>query len=155
MVNNWLYHNLASGSFFPDQWFQRTVGAHAINLLILYNSYTKSSPSIPYHQLSSHPQLLYDLLKEAWIIQCSSAPSIPPPDIDKEAISLLERLMFEVSSSGGPASNYQWGLDVGNHQAHWNPYENVPLHWREEYVPAFENEEFLVSNVSICILNDC
>ena len=149
MVNNWLYYNLTSGSVIPNQWFQHAVAAHAITLLILYKSYIISSSNIPYIQLSHHPQIFYGHLKDAWMSQCHSAPALSPPDIDREAISLLERLMLEVSSSGGPASNYQWGLDAGNHQGHWNPFEYTPAHWREEHVPSFENEEYLVSTLLI------
>jgi hypothetical protein len=37
--------------------------------------------------------------------------------------------MFERSQAAGIAGEYQWGLDVGDHQDAWNPYDGLPYHW--------------------------
>ena len=33
------------------------------------------------------------------------------------------------SQVAGIAGEYQWGLDEGDHQDAWNPYDGLPDHW--------------------------
>ncbi|KZV89850.1 hypothetical protein EXIGLDRAFT_136981 [Exidia glandulosa HHB12029] len=52
----------------------------------------------------------------------------PRSSIDTFALNILEQRMFDQSASLGPAALSQWGLDVGDHQQRWNPYEEGPTH---------------------------
>lgn len=47
-------------------------------------------------------------------------------DIDMFALHILEDRMFDQSYSLGLAALSQWGLDAGDHQQKWNPYEYGP-----------------------------
>ena len=49
--------------------------------------------------------------------------NIKPMDVDLEAITLLDRAMFDRSESAGVAGNSQWGLDIGMLEDNWNPYD--------------------------------
>ncbi|KAJ7870391.1 hypothetical protein B0H13DRAFT_1550931, partial [Mycena leptocephala] len=53
-------------------------------------------------------------------------------DIDHECLNIFEERLFEKSFQAGRAGNHQWGLDVGPHQDHWNPYANIPEHWNHD-----------------------
>ncbi|THU97222.1 hypothetical protein K435DRAFT_663093, partial [Dendrothele bispora CBS 962.96] len=48
-------------------------------------------------------------------------------DVDLEAITILERIMFDQSEKAGQAGNQQWGLDAGPHEDGWNPYIDDPF----------------------------
>ncbi|RPD52542.1 hypothetical protein L227DRAFT_468077, partial [Lentinus tigrinus ALCF2SS1-6] len=37
--------------------------------------------------------------------------------------------MFERSAAAGIAGWYQWGLDAGDHQDGWDPYNEIPDSW--------------------------
>ncbi|KAK7460503.1 hypothetical protein VKT23_009223 [Stygiomarasmius scandens] len=43
-------------------------------------------------------------------------------DVDYEAVSILEEVMFDRTESAGAAGNCQWGLDVGPLEDGWFPY---------------------------------
>ena len=75
--------------------------------------------------------LTSDLLHRAWQIQVSEtdAASRALADVDCECISAFEERLFECSAHAGLAGFYQWGLDAGDHQARWNPYNEVPSGW--------------------------
>ncbi|KAJ3885096.1 hypothetical protein GG344DRAFT_83111 [Lentinula edodes] len=47
-------------------------------------------------------------------------------DVNYEAVSLLDKIMFDESSRAGVAGNHQWGLDVGPHEMGWNPQFTGP-----------------------------
>ncbi|PFH51570.1 hypothetical protein AMATHDRAFT_130640, partial [Amanita thiersii Skay4041] len=51
-------------------------------------------------------------------------------NVDKECISQLEESMFEHSSQAGITVG--WGLDAGDHQVGWDPYEGTPFIWNHE-----------------------
>lgn len=55
-------------------------------------------------------------------------------DVDQECLGLLEERMFEQSFRAGIAGHRQWGLDAGDHQECWDPYEGRPNEWvRSDY----------------------
>ena len=47
--------------------------------------------------------------------------------------------MFECSQAAGFAGEYQWGLDTGDHQDAWNPYDGISEHWI--YPDRLENND--------------
>jgi len=73
------------------------------------------------------------LLIKAWEYQQTAfRPDFRDVDVDRESIRMLEEQMFEVSKEAGCAGYYQWGLDEGDHQDKWFPYQNVPSEWNHE-----------------------
>jgi hypothetical protein len=37
---------------------------------------------------------------------------------------------------------YQWGLDAGDHQDAWNPYNGLPCHWiHADRVENYDNDK--------------
>ena len=50
-------------------------------------------------------------------------------DVKHECLAKMEEEMFECSQVAGTAGEYQWGLDAGDHQDAWNPYDGLPDHW--------------------------
>ncbi|KAF9473635.1 hypothetical protein BDN70DRAFT_816944 [Pholiota conissans] len=61
----------------------------------------------------------------AWKVQTTETdlPFDAEVNVDLECSSHLEREMFEVSKHAGVARDYQWGLDVWDHQD-WDPYDS-------------------------------
>jgi hypothetical protein len=54
-------------------------------------------------------------------------------DVERECLAKLEEEMFERSQAAGIAGEYQWGLDVGDHQDGWNPFHTIgflPIDWK-------------------------
>ena len=72
-----------------------------------------------------------DLLRMAWGIQINSDVKLVWQEVDvkHECLAKLEKEMFECSLAAGIAGEYQWGLDTGEHQEAWNPYDSLPYHW--------------------------
>ncbi|KAJ7576107.1 hypothetical protein C8J56DRAFT_729013, partial [Mycena floridula] len=50
-------------------------------------------------------------------------------DVDLEAISDLEELMFTQSADAGEAGFYQWGKKASAPQDNWDPYAGIPSEW--------------------------
>jgi hypothetical protein len=50
-------------------------------------------------------------------------------DVNFEAISILDKIMFDRSIRAGQAGNQQWGLDAGPNEDLWDPYLNDPYHY--------------------------
>lgn len=80
-----------------------------------------------------------DYLNEGWRRQRNQVPRQEAVDVDLECLQRLEEEMFEVSTRAGPAGNFQWGLDVGQHQDRWYPYQNLPSHLNDG---SRDGEEF-------------
>lgn len=48
-------------------------------------------------------------------------------NVDRECIMTLEEWMFiSECVEAGKAGNQQWGLDAGDHQSNWDPYNDTP-----------------------------
>ncbi|KAF8956009.1 hypothetical protein BDZ97DRAFT_1764147 [Flammula alnicola] len=74
----------------------------------------------------------HELLARAWKAQYAGdakATLLVDIDVDKECLESLKELMFERSSKAGIAGNCQWGLDAGDHQECWDPYQGIPSYW--------------------------
>jgi hypothetical protein len=72
-----------------------------------------------------------ELLEMAWEIQANGDINLlwQEVDVELECLAKLEEEMFERSHAAGIAGEYQWGLDAGDHQDAWNPYDGLPYHW--------------------------
>ena len=84
-----------------------------------------------------------EMLQAAWNIQTDDPPLeqiFANVDVDKECLERLEEEIFERSALAGVAGNYQWGLDAGDHQEGWNPYDGTPFEWNHEDRDSSEGE---------------
>lgn len=57
-------------------------------------------------------------LAQAFEVQTRRSPSYAAVDIDRECLSILEVRLFNTGEE-------DWGLDAGEHQDGWNPYDGV------------------------------
>ena len=63
-------------------------------------------------------------------------------DVELECLAKLEEELFERSQAAGIAGECQWGLDAGDHQDAWNPYDGLPDHWIHiDRVENYDNDE--------------
>lgn len=70
-------------------------------------------------------------LAQAFEVQTRQSPSYTAVDVGRECLSILEERLFNTGEE-------DWGLDAGEHQDGWNPYDGV----RE--VKVHNNEEVRV-----------
>jgi hypothetical protein len=122
-INNWLHIHIGNG----DQknqvsWFVSLAAAHARTLWCssLVQAHNDSRGGADLDEATA--------LSKAWDV-LKSTGRVHKVDINKECIAKLERLMFEVSWRAGKAGDKQWGMNVGDHQANWDPYAIVPIEW--------------------------
>ncbi|CAA7263522.1 unnamed protein product [Cyclocybe aegerita] len=54
-------------------------------------------------------------------------------------VALIDRA-WERSERAGVAGHYQWGLDSGDHQGGWDPYQGLPYHWNRGDRDGSEDE---------------
>lgn len=141
-VNAFIYRYLHPATSNRNQWLQKAPVAHAITLIILARKFNSSAAV----GSNEHAKLL----EQAWALQTESRLPSKGVDVDREAIFLLERRMFETSKAGGLASYQQWGLDSGVHQEKWSPYPNVPEDWN---LHDYDEPEDDVYQVTIKALN--
>lgn len=134
-VNAFFYRYLHPATSNRNRWLQKAPVAHAITLIILSRKFQNLPP------VNSEEYL--KLLREAWDWQTQSRPP-KGVDVDREAISILERRMFETSKAAGPASYQQWGLDSGTHQDKWSPYPDIPEEWNLRDYDEHEEDVYQV-----------
>jgi hypothetical protein len=117
-IANWYETHISKDTRLRGEWMGSLPTAHATTLFIAYHLSKKSKDK----------QELY--LEKAWKLQEAGTLSLlEEVDVDKECLGRLEEQMFEKSSRAGPAGNYQWGLDAGDHQGAWDPYDGAPGEW--------------------------
>jgi len=129
-TTNWFERRVPDATAKRMLWIGRAPLAHAITVLLR----TRLADTFRNHSEFPSDGSLMDqenfLLKKAWEHQQQAIrPDIGDVDVDRESIGMLEERMFEVSKEAGRAGYYQWGLDEGDHQDKWFPYENVPSGW--------------------------
>lgn len=117
-----------------QEWITGVPIAHAYTLVLasrLYESDLEAS-SMDKEPDDSQPFVLTpDLLQRAWQLQVSETDprSHGIVGVDCECIAAFEERLFECSARAGLASFCQWGLDAGDHQARWIPYNEIPSDW--------------------------
>lgn len=113
--------------------------AHALTVFIAHRLNIKYSSAD--QRLTSN-----DLIEKAWEVQTSGTVSdlFQDVDVDKECLAQFEELLFERSARAGVAGNRQWGLDIGEHQSCWDPYEGLPEIWNHEGLRVEDEEELEV-----------
>ena len=75
-------------------------------------------------------------------------------DVDLECLGDFERRIFECSEQAGEAGFEQWGLDAGDHQGAWIPYQGVPGGWEDGWRPEDAQEILEVRNYSLHHINN-
>ena len=141
-VSNWFEAHIAKDKKVRRHWLGLLPLAHAYTLYIATLIRQKS--------MANRVDIIDDekVLQLAWELQTTASPESlwREVDVDKECLDRLEEEMFERSARAGLAGDYQWGLDAGDHQDDWNPYEGTPAEWNHN--DRFENDserEFEVS----------
>ena len=68
-----------------------------------------------------------ELLEMTWRIQVDGDVDLLWQEVDVkcECLVKMEEEMFECSQVAGIAGEYQWGLNEGDHQDAWNPYDGL------------------------------
>jgi hypothetical protein len=56
--------------------------------------------------------------------------------------------MFEKSQQAGTAGNWQWGLDAGDHQERWNPYEGLASYDPDDHKASLQKPGLRVSKTA-------
>ncbi len=98
------------------------------------------------------PEDEHELLKRAWSVQIGrdwDESELRPVDVDAESLRELEYQMFQRSAAAGPAGWFQWGLDAGDHQECWDPYNEIPDSWNIADFYPDDPEELLEVRILI------
>ncbi|KAJ7576076.1 hypothetical protein C8J56DRAFT_1062520 [Mycena floridula] len=128
-VINWFYHTIPGASDNIHRWIGASLPmAHALTLLLAHRHHHTflSLPDCPDDDLA----IVCFLRKKAWdMLTDPSLSVLQSVDVDLEAISDLEELMFTQSADAGEAGFYQWGKKAGAPQDNWDPYAGIPSEW--------------------------
>jgi hypothetical protein len=116
----------------------------------LAHAYTEVITVRKHDEIKGHPSFAHGkssvqqhsfILQQAWSLQYNTtSQEYRHADVDKECLLLLEEAMFETSMRAGQAGHYQWGLDAGQHQNDWSPYNDRPAHWNHNDRDGSESE---------------
>ena len=140
-IHNWIFENVPGANKAFHQWVGRYVVAHAVTLFLAYRL-----------QSEDQPEDQQELLSRAWRVQVcaeSMGDRHEAVDVDLECLSHFERRIFECSEEAGEAGFEQWGLDAGDHQDAWNPYQDLPADWEDGWRPEDAEEILEVSHYSV------
>jgi hypothetical protein len=146
---NWFERNVLDARMKRLLWIGKAPFAHAITVLLAsqHRSKFRGDPEFPDAGSTAGQECF--LLKKAWDYQKASVRvDSMDVDVDMESIRALEERMFEVSKEAGRAGYYQWGLDEGDHEDKWFPYEHVPADWNHR--DGEFDEELEVRHSAIC-----
>lgn len=119
-IANWFETHVVKGDVSQRRkWMTSLAIVHAYTLLIAHKLAKNDTPDKRSTQLC-----------EAWFVQANTySKDNFIVDVDREAVMILEKEMFEYSKESGVAGNWQWGLDAGSHQEGWVPYIGLPAAW--------------------------
>jgi len=120
-IANWFEAHISKDTNLRSKWIGLLPMAHAITIFIAYRSVQGK------HNRTAH--LAGERLRAAWEDQLEIIKYGVGVDVDRECLARLEERMFERSQHAGIAGHFQWGLDTGDHQDCWNPYEGLPKEW--------------------------
>ncbi|KAF5379616.1 hypothetical protein D9757_009228 [Collybiopsis confluens] len=123
-IRNWFFEHLGSKTI-AELEFHHLLDysiAHARTLLLAFrhrNAFASSNESYDSEEI----------LLKAWnrlqewngLTVDGSLPHQEGADVNLEAITLLDKIMFDESKRAGVAGNHQWGLDKGPHEAGIDP----------------------------------
>ena len=146
-IANWFETHIAIDKKLRNKWLGLLPLAHTFTLFIGSQLLQVEKPP----QKTDVAKLSHqERMEMAWEIQVNGDVELlwQEVDVDRECLTKLEEEMFERSKAAGIAGEYQWGLDAGDHQDTWNPYDGLPSHW--VYAERLENydDDEKVSNSS-------
>jgi hypothetical protein len=140
---NWFFNNIEGAKTNVSEWLGRPPIAHAHTILVASRKpYLHQSTDIA--DGSDSPENKEAALWKAAWNYLMTAHYLPAADVDLECLTALEERMFERSNRAGASGNWQWGLDVGEHQDRWNPYNGLPTHWN------FDDRDQHESELEVC-----
>ncbi|KAL0572914.1 hypothetical protein V5O48_009047 [Marasmius crinis-equi] len=124
-VINWLYTNIHGIQDIAATWIVDGTLQHGLTLLI-QDSHGREFEAERFCPRNTVEKKRY-VLQRSWTKLLEWTPDTQEKvkrwvDVDREALAILERKMFDRSRSAGQAGNCQWGLDAGIHQNGWFPY---------------------------------
>ena len=136
-IANWFETHIALDKKLRITWLGLLPLAHTFTLFIASQLLQKPPRKTDVTKLSHH-----QLLEMAWEIQVNGNTEMlwQEVNVECECLAKLEEEMFERSQAAGIAGEYQWGLDAGDHQDAWNPYDGLPDHWIHSDRP--ENDDY-------------
>jgi hypothetical protein len=147
-INNWIASHIPGAREAPHLWQGGALNAHAATLVIAHHQqrYIEQLPAYPRHLTKNNPEVQAFILREAWTLQSTvSHKSLSRIDVDKECLALLEERMFQCTFWTQKGGYQQWGLDAGDHQEAWDPYNELPNHWIDgHYIPQDLDNELQV-----------
>lgn len=138
-IANWFEIHIAIDKNIRNTWLGLLPLAHTFTLFIASQLLKKPPRKTDMAELSHQ-----ELLEMAWVIQVNGDAELlwQEVDVECECLNKLEEEMFERSRAAGIAGEYQWGLDAGDHQDTWNPYNGLPDHWiHGDRLENYDDEE--------------
>ncbi|KAF8351863.1 hypothetical protein F5887DRAFT_861192, partial [Amanita rubescens] len=126
-IANWFEVNISRLRELRVMWIGCLPNAHAITLFLADQMQRRA---VKKNKKDKHTK--EDFISRAWNLQKMNITSMESEsiskhqvtvvDVDAECLEALEERMFERSKTAGLAGYYQWGLDAGYHQGHWDPW---------------------------------
>ena len=146
-IANWIACNIPDARQSFHRWFQGVPLAHAITLVIVSEKNAQFLREFNRRKSTEKSTKEEFILEAAWKYQCNAVhpQASSAVDIDKECLSILEEGLFTRSQAAGQAGSYQWGLDAGDHQNRWNPYDDLPSHWYHDDELEYEEDIYEVT----------
>ena len=138
-ISNWFETHIAIDKKLRHMWLGLLPLTHTYTLYIRSQLLQKPPRKTDMTKLSDREQL-----EMAWEIQGNGNVELlwQEVDVECECLAKLEEEMFERSEAAGISGEYQWGLDAGDHQDAWNPYEGLPDHWiHTDRLENYDNNE--------------
>lgn len=142
-IVNWIFTKVPGARDNFRKWLVSTPTAHAITLVLKERHKVRFMEDPDYPAAAAKDKQEHFLLQEAWRFQMTHAhKDTMARDVDLECLYLLERRLFSLVRTD--VSTYkQWGLDAGDHQDKWYPYQGLPQGWCDEDYD-FSDSELLV-----------
>ncbi len=132
-IKNWIYKKVVGAPSELHKWMGGVAFAHAVTLVIAHRDHSLILQDEDFPAEGSADAQEAFILDKAWSrqkdVRRNSDEQTYFVDVDRECLQDFERRLFERSKDAGPAGFFQWGLDVGDHQNKWDPYQGLPEFW--------------------------
>ena len=135
-------HHIPAGKDTFHKWMTHSPWAHAITLVIAARHHAELLQKAQQSR-KAEVTLEQQIINEAWSYQISERgrdQASGAVDVDRECVAALEVGMFMRSASAGKAGYHQWGLDAGDHQDQWWPWNNLESGWHNPDAAASDED---------------
>ncbi|KAF9062287.1 hypothetical protein BDP27DRAFT_1428067 [Rhodocollybia butyracea] len=124
-INNWIHTKIPMADKLDINMMLRPTIGHARTLVVAHLFRSEFMGDIEDGTLEQKVlEKAWKRLKD-WTGRTTTGKPRPKiVDVNFEAISLLDKIMFDESERAGAAGNHQWGLDIGPHELAWTPQIN-------------------------------